>query len=118
MGGNRWAPTAGRANSTGYDFSGVFAPVAGLIKGADLAVCHLETPVADAAGPFRGYPLFTVQPQIIDALAGVGYDSFSTASNHSLDAGFDGVQRTLDKLDSRHLGHTGTFRTLAESRTP
>ncbi|HEX2297779.1 MAG TPA: CapA family protein [Pseudonocardiaceae bacterium] len=112
------AAAVGRAKRTGYDFSGVFAPVAGLIKGADLAVCHLETPVAGAAGPFRGYPLFNVQPQIIDALADVGYDSCSTASNHSLDAGFDGVRRTLDKLDSRHLSHTGTFRTLAESRTP
>lgn len=112
------ALAAGRANGTGYDFRGVFAPVARLIRDADLAVCHLETPVADAGGPFRGYPLFAVQPQIVDALADVGYDSCSTASNHSLDAGFDGLRRTLDKLDSRHMGHTGTFRTLTESRTP
>lgn len=110
------AAAAGRANGTGYDFSGVFAPVAHLIRGADLAICHLETPVADADGPFTGYPLFDVQPQIIHALAGVGYDTCSTASNHSLDAGFDGLSRTLDALDTNGIGHTGTFRTIEESQ--
>ncbi|MGH4013803.1 MAG: CapA family protein [Pseudonocardiaceae bacterium] len=114
----RGAAAAGRANGSGYDFSGIFAPVAHLIKGADLAICHLETPVAEFSGPFRGYPLFEVQPQIIDALADVGYDSCSTASNHSLDAGFDGLRRTLDTLDGRNVDHTGTFRTMEESQTP
>lgn len=47
-----------------------------------------------------------------------GYDTCSTASNHSIDTGFDGVVRTLDALDARGLGHTGTFRTEAASRTP
>jgi poly-gamma-glutamate synthesis protein (capsule biosynthesis protein) len=112
------AATAGRANGTGYDFSGVFAAVANLIKGADLAICHLETPVAKVEGPFSGYPSFNVQPQIIHALADAGYDTCSTASNHSLDAGFDGLGRTLDTLDANGIGHTGTFRTIEESRTP
>lgn len=35
---------AGRANGSGYDFSGVLTPVAPLIEQADLAICHLETP--------------------------------------------------------------------------
>ena len=42
------------------------------------------------AGPYRGYPSFAVQPEIVDALAGAGYDLCSTASNHSLD---DGARR-------------------------
>ncbi len=112
------AASAGRANGTGYDFSGVFAPVADLINKADLAVCHLETPVSQANGPFRGYPAFEVQPQIIDALAGAGYDTCSTASNHAFDAGVDGLDRTLDTLDAKGIAHTGTFRTIEESRTP
>jgi poly-gamma-glutamate synthesis protein (capsule biosynthesis protein) len=35
-----------------------------------------------------------VQPEIVDALAGAGYDLCSTASDHSLDDGIDGVART------------------------
>ena len=111
--------TAGALQDDGsYDFSGVLAPVAPLISAADLAICHLETPVAPPGGPYRGYPRFAVQPEIIDALAGAGYDECSTASNHSLDDGIDGLVRTLDALDTAGIGHTGTYRTQAESLAP
>ncbi|WP_116452843.1 CapA family protein [Blastococcus litoris] len=102
----------------GYDFSGVLAPVAPMIGDADLAICHLETPVAPAGGPYRGYPSFAVQPEIVDALAGAGYDLCSTASNHSLDDGVDGLVRTLDVLDAAGIRHTGTYRTQAEALEP
>ncbi len=112
------AAAAGRAQGTGYDFSGVFAAVAPVIGAADLAICHLEVPLAPPEGPFEGYPTFAAQPQVADALAGAGYDTCSTASNHSMDVGFDGLVRTLDALDARRVGHTGTFRTEQDSQTP
>src|SRR6185312_10404614 len=112
------AAAAGKANGTGYDFRGVFSAVAPTIRAADLAVCHLETPVADPRGPFTGYPTFDVQPQIVDALKDAGYDTCSTASNHAMDAGFDGLVRTLDTLDAHGIGHTGTSRTQPERQTP
>ena len=114
----RGAAVTGGSAGTGYDFRGVFTAVAPIIRSADLAICHLETPVADPRGPFTGYPTFDVQPQIIDALADAGYDTCSTASNHSLDAGFDGLVRTLDTLDAHGVGHTGTYRTQPERQTP
>ena len=101
-----------------YDFSGVLAPVADLIGDADLAICHLETPVAPAGGPYRGYPSFAVQPEIVDALAGAGYDLCSTASNHSLDDGTAGLVRTLDALDAAGIRHTGTYRSQVEALEP
>ncbi|MGY1856279.1 CapA family protein [Modestobacter sp. SYSU DS0290] len=100
-----------------WDFSAVFAPVAPVLQAADLAICHLETPVAPAGGPYSGYPAFAVQPEIVDALAGAGYDLCSTASNHSLDAGFAGLVRTLDTLDAAGIAHTGTHRTAGEAPT-
>src|SRR5829696_7598847 len=113
------ALTAGALQDDGsYDFSGVLAGVAPLIGAADLAICHLETPVAPPGGPYRGYPSFAVQPEIVDALAGVGYDLCSTASNHSLDDGFEGLVRTLDALDAAGIASTGTYRTEAESLQP
>ncbi|WP_219418827.1 CapA family protein [Pseudonocardia nigra] len=114
----RGAAQAGGATGAGYDFTDVFADVAPLIRDADLAICHLETPLAGPDGPFAGYPSFDVQPQIVDALAGAGYDTCSTASNHSLDAGFDGLVRTLDTLDAGGIGHAGTFASAEGSRTP
>jgi poly-gamma-glutamate synthesis protein (capsule biosynthesis protein) len=115
---DRALTSGARQDDGGYDFSAVLAPVAPLIGAADLAICHLETPVAPTGGPYRGYPSFAVQPEIVDALAGAGYDLCSTASNHSLDDGTDGVARTLDVLDSAGIAHTGTYRTQAESVAP
>ncbi|MDK3258421.1 CapA family protein [Blastococcus capsensis] len=113
------ALTAGAAvEGGGYDFENVFAPVAPMIRAADLAICHLETPVAAPGGPFRGYPRFVAQPQIVAALAGAGYDLCSTASNHSLDDGFDGLTRTLDVLEAAGVAHTGTHRSEQESLEP
>ena len=87
------------------------------IRDADLAICHLETPVAPPGGPYRGYPSFAVQPEIVRALAGAGYDLCSTASNHSLDDGDRGLARTLDDLDAAGIAHAGTYRTQADSQT-
>ena len=44
-----------------------------------------------------------------------GYDGCSTASNHSLDKGFDGVRSTLDTFDVVGLRHAGTARTPEEA---
>jgi poly-gamma-glutamate capsule biosynthesis protein CapA/YwtB (metallophosphatase superfamily) len=112
------AAAAGRRTGRGYDFTDVLAPVAPIIAAADVAVCHLETPLAPPGGPFSGYPSFDVQPQIAAALAGAGYDTCSTASNHSLDAGVDGIARTLDDLDAAGIRHAGTARSSAEATTP
>lgn len=111
--------TAGARRPDGsYDFAPVLAPVASIIRRADLAICHFETPVAPAGGPFRGYPSFAVQPQIVAALKATGFDECSTASNHSLDDGLGGVVRTLDALDAAGIGHAGTYRTAAEATRP
>jgi poly-gamma-glutamate synthesis protein (capsule biosynthesis protein) len=108
------ALTAGaRRLDGGYDFTAVLAPVAPLVEAADLAICHLETPVAPEGGPYRGYPSFAVQPEIVDALAGAGYDLCSTASNHALDDGTEGVVRTLDVLEAAGIDATGTYRSEA-----
>ena len=115
---DRALTSGARQDDGSYDFSGVLAGVAPMIGAADLAICHLETPVAPPGGPYRGYPSFAVQPEIVDALAGAGYDLCSTASNHSLDDGTEGVIRTLDALDGAGIAHTGTYRTQAESAEP
>jgi poly-gamma-glutamate capsule biosynthesis protein CapA/YwtB (metallophosphatase superfamily) len=115
---DRALTTGARQVDGSYDFTEVFAGVAPVLEAADLAVCHMETPVAPPGGPYRGYPSFAVQPEIVDALAGAGYDLCSTASNHSLDDGFDGLVRTRDALEEAGIAATGTYRTAAEAQRP
>jgi poly-gamma-glutamate synthesis protein (capsule biosynthesis protein) len=112
------AADAAAAGRSGYDFRPMFANVAPHIAAADVAICHLETPVGPPDGPFSGYPLFSVPPQIVTALRHSGFDSCSTASNHTLDAGQAGVYRTLDALDAAGLRHAGSYRSASEQRTP
>jgi poly-gamma-glutamate capsule biosynthesis protein CapA/YwtB (metallophosphatase superfamily) len=100
------------------DYSALLAGIKPVIEAADLAVCHLEVPLADANGPFQGYPLFSAPPEVAAGLAGIGYDSCSTASNHTLDHGPTGVTDTLDALDAAGLKHTGSARSAREAATP
>lgn len=102
----------------GLDFAPMFAGVAPAISSADLALCHLETPLADPAGPFSGYPTFNVPPQVLDGVRSAGFDGCSTASNHTLDQGVAGVRRTITALDAAGLGHTGSAQSAAEAATP
>ena len=109
---------AAARGKTGMDFAPMFAAMKPVYEGADLAICHLEVPLAEPDGPFLNYPLFSAPPQIVDGLKKAGIDACTTASNHSLDMGFEGLKRTLDTLDAKGVPHTGTARTRKESRTP
>ncbi|MBC2903749.1 CapA family protein [Streptomyces cupreus] len=103
------------AGGQGYDFRPMFAGVKPLVSRADLALCHMET-VYGEYGDYTGYPAFKSPPEAAAGLAATGYDGCSTASNHSLDDGADGIRRTLDALDRAGVRHAGTARAEAEAR--
>ncbi|WP_372446740.1 CapA family protein [Streptomyces laculatispora] len=102
----------------GLDFYRLMAGVKPVISRADLAICHFEPVVGKPNGPFRSYPDFLVPPQITTAVKQIGYDTCSSASNHTLDHGQAGVKRTLDALDEAGLKHTGSARSKAEADKP
>ncbi|MEU6618884.1 CapA family protein [Streptomyces parvus] len=106
------------AGGAGYDFAPMLAGVAPVVSGADLAFCHMETVYGKEGGPYTGYPNFKSPPEIATALSATGFDSCSTASNHTLDDGAEGVRRTLDALDGAGVRHAGSARTAAEAARP
>ncbi len=110
------AAIVGSAHGHAFDFRPMFGRVRSILTGADLAICHLETPVSADDRHLSSYPVFSVPHEITDAIAYAGYDECSTASNHSLDGGMTGIRATLDALDRSHVSHAGTARTRAESR--
>ncbi|MFE2937642.1 CapA family protein [Streptomyces sp. NPDC059255] len=105
-------------NGKGLDFGPLLAGVQPVISKADLAICHMEPVIAKKGGPYEGFPNFQVPPEITTTLKDIGYDTCSTASNHSIDHGPEGVKRTLDTLDAAGLKHTGSARTKEEAETP
>jgi poly-gamma-glutamate synthesis protein (capsule biosynthesis protein) len=104
-----------------FDFEPLFE-TDGLMRWADLAICHMETPLGRADGaygwagrsPFGGN-LISGPYEIATGVAAVSFDRCSTASNHAYDLGFDGVVSTLDALDAHGVSHDGTARSEAES---
>ncbi|MFD3944831.1 CapA family protein [Streptomyces sp. NPDC058579] len=109
---------AADANGQGYDFRPMLSGVKSVVSGADLAICHMETVYGAEGGPYTGYPAFKSPPEIAPALKETGYDSCSTASNHTLDDGAAGLVRTLDALDKAGVKHAGSARTAEEAARP
>ncbi|NLU74297.1 CapA family protein [Streptomyces sp. HNM0575] len=96
------------AAGSGYDFRKMLAGAKSLASGADLAICHMETVYGRSGGPFTGYPAFKTPPDVASALKDTGYESCSSASNHSMDDGVDGVRRTITAMDRAGLKHAGS----------
>lgn len=112
------AEDAAAAGRDGHDFTAILASVAPVIAAADLAICHVEQPLAEPEGPFPDYPYFAAPPQLADAIAEAGFDTCSTASNHALDSGMDGITRTLAGLDRVGVAHAGTAGSRQQAQTP
>jgi len=90
--------------------------VRGQLSRADLAVCHVETPLSADDTHISGYPVFNTPHELVDAIRATGWESCSTASNHSIDHGETGVRATLDWLDKVGVAHAGTARSAQEAQ--
>jgi len=112
------SPVFSRALANGggarYDFAPMFRPVRPWIAGADLALCHVETPLVPGAP--AGYPSFRTPPDLAGAIRSTGWDACSTASNHSLDAGQYGIDATIAALRRAGVSFDGTARSPRGSR--
>jgi poly-gamma-glutamate capsule biosynthesis protein CapA/YwtB (metallophosphatase superfamily) len=97
-----------------YDFRPQLRAIAPVIRRADVALCHVETPLVPGAP--SGYPLFRTPPALARAIRWAGWDVCSTASNHTVDAGQRGVDSTRRALGRAGLRHTGGFSTAAQQR--
>lgn len=111
-----------RKDATGKDGSMDFRPLLQeqkpYLDRSDLAVCQMETPVAQEDGPYAEYPAFNVPPHILTAAADLGWDVCMTASNHSIDWGTKGLERTYHTIQEKGMGVTGTNLTEEEATQP
>jgi poly-gamma-glutamate capsule biosynthesis protein CapA/YwtB (metallophosphatase superfamily) len=106
------------ANGEGseYDFAPFFERIAPYVRGVDLGLCHLETPMGP--GPPTSYPIFNTPTGLAASVRRSGWDACSTASNHSLDQGLEGVRGTVGALDQRGIEHAGSYPSEPASERP
>lgn len=100
-----------------YDFSYVFDDISLYTKTADICVGNLETTFAGEDVGYSGYPTFNTPDSLAYELKDIGVDVLSTAGNHALDKGFNGLSRTIDVLNDADIAHTGTYKTEEEQNT-
>jgi poly-gamma-glutamate synthesis protein (capsule biosynthesis protein) len=110
------ARAAADAGGSGFDFDPMLREVAPILRAADWAVCHQETPISADNRVLSGWPSFSAPYQLAEGEKAAGYDACTTASNHTVDRGASGVKSTLDTLDRVGLRHVGSARSDAESR--
>ena len=97
-----------------YDFSYVFDDISLYTKTADICVGNLETTFAGEDVGYSSYPTFNTPDSLAYELKDIGVDVLSTAGNHALDKGFNGLSRTIDVLNDADISHLGTYKTKEE----
>lgn len=98
-----------------FDFTFCFEYLRPLFKAADFVAGNLETPISEES-PYRGEiithegPFYCNAPlEYLDALKYAGFDMLTTANNHTLDAGAEGLCDTIDNCEKYDFIQTGTF---------
>ena len=101
-----------------FNYDDVFRYIKPVISEADIAIANFE--VTLAGKPYMGYPQFSSPAELAVACRNAGIDYLVTANNHAADRGKSGIIRTINKLDSIGIPHTGTFLNSAsrDSLTP
>jgi poly-gamma-glutamate synthesis protein (capsule biosynthesis protein) len=77
------------------DAKRALAPIAPVLRSADLALVNLETAVTSGGSPAVKQFTFRAPASAFAALRGAGVDAATMANNHGLDYGLDGLRDSL-----------------------
>lgn len=98
-------------------FEKIFSNTRELFEESDYVVGNLETVFGGAKGGYtRELYNFNTPDQFAAALSRSGIDMVTTATNHSLDRGLEGLIRTISVLEKNGIEHTGTYSHEEDSR--
>ena len=101
----------------GWDFAPLYEEVQPIIEGADLAICHLETPISIDDTNLSGYPLFSAEG-IRPGGTRRRLRRLLPASNHSYDRGAQGALDTITVLQEIGLPYAGQAASDEEDLAP
>ena len=97
----------------GYDFNPVYANIAKIIAGSDIAFINQEVMLT---GEASAYPNLAAPTENADALIAAGFNVINLATNHTLDKGVSGLETCLETVHARPFDAVlGAFRTEEES---
>lgn len=101
-----------------YNFDYLFENIKDKLDESDIVVANLETVFA---GKDKGYTKdiysFNTPDEFAEAISKVKIDYLSTANNHCLDRGIDGLSRTIEVLDKYGIKSYGTYARKEDRRS-
>jgi len=93
--------------------------IAPVVRAADIAIGHLEVPHTTRGTEMQGdVPAPGAPPANLDAIARAGFDGLTLAGNHIADCGAEGIEDTIDRLESLGIAHCGAGSNLEAARRP
>lgn len=102
------------------DFTPLYEMTVPYFQNTDLAYCNFETVCAGDQFGLSGYPAFNGPTEMMDSLVTSGFDWFSISSNHSLDAGTEGLKYEKAYIQQHFpdLSATGAYASYEDSQQP
>jgi poly-gamma-glutamate capsule biosynthesis protein CapA/YwtB (metallophosphatase superfamily) len=93
-----------------------FQALTKVMRAADSTYANMEGPIIDASDPSYHGPSVGGPKTIIDDLKAMGIRVMTTANNHTMDGGSDGMFMTNRLLDAAGITHAGSGKDLTEAR--
>lgn len=94
-----WEYSTGDKNTGPFNFDGALDYVRNIVSKYDIAYYNQETPIA--GGNPSGYPRFSTPSEFGDAMIKAGFNMISTATNHTIDKGENGIINFYNYLKSK-----------------
>ncbi len=99
------------------DYSALFEKV-DVLKKSDISFANLEGTASDQGEDQKNLYSFRMDPAVVPALNGAGFNVLSVANNHVGDWGRPAYMDTLARLKENEILYTGGGNTKAEAETP
>ncbi len=92
-----------------FSFDKMIYPLCSVLGDPDHIVANLETPVTDDVKDLTAAEVrFNTPEAFLDEVKNSGVDIVSTANNHCLDRGFEGLKRTIRLVEEKGIINIGT----------
>ena len=101
----------------GGDYSALFENL-DILKKVDISFANLEGSASDQGKDRHNLYSFRMDPSVIPALGGAGFDILSVANNHASDWGREAYADTLARLKENEIAYTGGGMNKAEAEQP